>query len=283
MIAVSPVQDTAITAPRWTNPTQNYVWTDEEIERVLSEQPKYIPDTFWDHTTYKLVRFSYWFFNLISGYSYENPTTDAIQLRVIVLESVAGIPGMIGAQHRHFRSLRTLERDYGWIHTLLEEAENERMHLLTFLQMFDPGWGVRMLVTTAQFVVAIPYILLYITEPKAAHRFVGYLEETAVHTYCDVIKKMQTPGTNLYQWNDKEVPQIAKDYWMMKDDCTMLDLFKLIAADETHHRDVNHTFACMENDDPNPYVVQHLESAKMAWRLREGCEVGSNMGKDIWN
>ena len=74
-LAVSPVQDTAITAPRWTNPTQNYVWTDEEIEKVLSEQPKYIPDTFWDHTTYKLVRFSYWFFNLISGYSYENPTT----------------------------------------------------------------------------------------------------------------------------------------------------------------------------------------------------------------
>lgn len=25
------------------------------------------------------------------------------------------------------RSLRKMERDHGWIHTLLEEAENERM------------------------------------------------------------------------------------------------------------------------------------------------------------
>jgi len=32
-----------------------------------------------------------------------------------------------------------MERDYGWIHTLLEEAENERMHLLTFLTVFPPG------------------------------------------------------------------------------------------------------------------------------------------------
>ena len=32
-----------------------------------------------------------------------------------------------------------MERDYGWIHTLLEEAENERMHLLTFLTVFHPG------------------------------------------------------------------------------------------------------------------------------------------------
>jgi hypothetical protein len=32
-----------------------------------------------------------------------------------------------------------MKRDNGWIHTLLEEAENERMHLLTFMQMRQPG------------------------------------------------------------------------------------------------------------------------------------------------
>ena len=31
-------------------------------------------------------------------------------------------------------SPNAVRRDHGWIHTLLEEAENERMHLLTFLQ-----------------------------------------------------------------------------------------------------------------------------------------------------
>ena len=30
-------------------------------------------------------------------------------------------------QLRHMRSLRSMRRDNGWIHTLLEEAENERM------------------------------------------------------------------------------------------------------------------------------------------------------------
>jgi hypothetical protein len=36
---------------------------------------------------------------------------------------------------RHLQSLRRMERDQGWIHTLLEEAENERMHLMTFLEL----------------------------------------------------------------------------------------------------------------------------------------------------
>lgn len=53
--------------------------------------------------------------------------------RIIFLETMAGIPGMIGGMMRHLRSLRTLKSDGGWIHHLLEEAENERMHLFTFL------------------------------------------------------------------------------------------------------------------------------------------------------
>ncbi len=35
--------------------------------------------------------------------------------------------------HRHMRSLRRMERDHGWIGVLLEEAQNERMHLLIWL------------------------------------------------------------------------------------------------------------------------------------------------------
>ena len=36
-----------------------------------------------------------------------------------------------------------MRRDHGWIHTLLSEAENERMHLLTFLELRQPGWMFR--------------------------------------------------------------------------------------------------------------------------------------------
>ena len=38
-------------------------------------------------------------------------------------------------------------------------------------------------------------------------------------------------------------------------------------ADETHHRDVNHTFADMKSDDPNPFLIMHKENALTAWRL----------------
>lgn len=54
---------------------------------------------------------------------------------MIFLETVAGVPGFVAAMHRHLSSLRNMERDYGWIHLLLEEAENERMHLLKFLNV----------------------------------------------------------------------------------------------------------------------------------------------------
>lgn len=38
-------------------------------------------------------------------------------------------------------------------------------------------------------------------------------------------------------------------------------------ADEANHRDVNHTFADMKSDDPNPFLEQHKENAAFAWRL----------------
>lgn len=40
-----------------------------------------------------------------------------------MLETVAGVPGMIGGMARHLKSLRRLSRDHGWIHTLLGKLE----------------------------------------------------------------------------------------------------------------------------------------------------------------
>ena len=44
---------------------------------------------------------------------------------------------------RHLASLRRVQRDHGWIHTLLEEAENERMHLLVAVQLKQPSFAFR--------------------------------------------------------------------------------------------------------------------------------------------
>ena len=55
-------------------------------------------------------------------------------------------------------------------------------------------------------------------------------------------------------------------------------------ADEANHRDVNHTFADMKEDDPNPFVEQHKANALIAWRLNQSGEPAwqksaSNTGK----
>lgn len=54
-----------------------------------------------------------------------------------------GVPGSLAAMLRHLASLRRAQRDHGWIHTLLEEAENERMHLLVAVQLKQPGLAFR--------------------------------------------------------------------------------------------------------------------------------------------
>ena len=55
-----------------------------------------------------------------------------------------------GGMLRHLRSLRRMDHDHGWIHTLLEEAENERMHLLTFIRLKQPGPLFRLSVVATQ-------------------------------------------------------------------------------------------------------------------------------------
>ena len=59
--------------------------------------------------------------------------------RAVVLETVAAVPGMVAGMLIHLKSLRKMEDDKGWIKTLLDEAENERMHLFIFLQLRHPG------------------------------------------------------------------------------------------------------------------------------------------------
>jgi len=117
-------------------------------------------------------------FNFITGYKEGNASVNSVEWRLIVLESVAGVPGFLAAGFRHFRSLRQLKRDHGFITTLLEEAENERMHLLVCLDMFKASWLTRAMVIGAQVTVTPALMLVYMVNPRSMHRFVGYLEET---------------------------------------------------------------------------------------------------------
>ena len=254
----------------WDNPTQNHVWSETELSERLNEQPKHTPVGLLDRTIWMTVRGCYHAFNFVTRFNKQDPSPAACEYRLLILESIAGCPGMVAGSVRHFNSLRHMRRDYGWIHTLLEEAENERMHLLICMKMFKPSLLVRAVVIGAQVVLVPALTLLYVIKPKALHRFVGYLEETAVETYTSVVEKMDTPGSQLnMQWRDMPAPNIAKQYYKLGDEALWYDVIKNICADESNHRDVNHTFAGMEGDNPNPYVQKHNQDAAKAWRTPE--------------
>ncbi len=94
--------------------------------------------------------------------------------RAIVLETVAAVPGMVAGTLQHLRSLRLMTDDHGWIATLLDEAANERMHLMTFVHIAKPSRLERFLIIFAQGVFYNAFFLLYLISPRTAHRVVGY-------------------------------------------------------------------------------------------------------------
>ncbi|KAF8651813.1 hypothetical protein HU200_063336 [Digitaria exilis] len=155
--------------------------------------------------------------------------------RAMMLETVAAVPGMVGGMLLHLRSLRRFEQSGGWIRALLEEAENERMHLMTFMEVAKPRWYERALVIAVQGVFFNAYFLGYLVSPKFAHRVVGYLEEEAIHSYTEYLKDLEAGKIA-----NVPAPAIAIDYWRLPTNATLKDVVTVVRADEAHHRDVNH-------------------------------------------
>ena len=158
--------------------------------------------------------------------------------RAVVLETVAGVPGMVGGTLQHLHSLRRMRPDNGWIRTLLDEAENERMHLMTFVEIAQPSAFERTLILIAQGVFYNFFFLLYLISPKTAHRVVGYFEEEAVYSYTEYLA-----GVDSGKYENVPAPQLAIDYWKLQPDARLRDVIIAVRADEAGHRDVNHDFA----------------------------------------
>ena len=72
--------------------------------------------------------------------------------RAIVLETIAAVPGLIGGFFQHLKSLRFIRDDHHWIRTLLDEAENERMHLLIYNEITRPTRFERFMIIVIQFI-----------------------------------------------------------------------------------------------------------------------------------
>jgi ubiquinol oxidase len=159
--------------------------------------------------------------------------------RAVILETVAGVPGMVAGMWTHLTSLRSMKVGYGpKIRTLLAEAENERMHLMTFIEIAKPNLFERYLVLITQAIFWNFFFIIYVFFPRTAHRIVGYFEEEAVYSYTEYLKEIDEGRIP-----NVPAPKIAIDYWKLDSTATLRDVVIAVRNDEAHHRDTNHQFA----------------------------------------
>lgn len=158
--------------------------------------------------------------------------------RAVVLETVAAVPGMVAGMLLHLKCLRRMEGDRGWIAKLLIEAENERMHLMTFVAIAQPNALERAAILLAQGLFFNAFFVLYLCHPRTAHRLVGYFEEEAVISYTQFLESIDAGRIA-----NVAAPALAIDYWRLPADARLRDVVLAVRADEAGHRDANHHFA----------------------------------------
>ena len=195
-----------------------------------SDVVHFVPRDLSDKIAYRTVKFMRFFADKFFAGRYGH--------RAVVLETVAAVPGMVGGLLQHLKALRHIRDDQGWIKELIEEADNERMHLMTFIHIAEPSRFERLVIMLTQAIFYNFYFFLYLFAPKTAHRMVGYLEEEAVVSYTQYLEQIDAGHVE-----NVEAPQIAKDYWQLADDARLRDVVIVIREDEAGHRDKNHEFA----------------------------------------
>ncbi|MEO8125825.1 MAG: alternative oxidase [Bryobacteraceae bacterium] len=168
--------------------------------------------------------------------------------RALVLESIAAVPGMIGALLIQLRSARRLSSDHGMVRALVSEAENERMHLLVFRQIAIPLWWELAVIKIGQLVFVAGYFILYVLAAPVAHRLVAYLEENTIGSYSAYLDQLHSG-----RQRNAPAPPMAIAYWRLPPTATLIHVVTAIRDDEAEHRDQNHALA-------RPDGVPHLRA-----------------------
>ncbi len=159
--------------------------------------------------------------------------------RAVVLETVAGVPGMVAGVWMHFKSLRVMKAGYGeQIREMLAEAENERMHLMFFIEIAKPNMFERLLVTSAQIVFGLFYLFMYVFFTRTAHRMIGYFEDEAVKSYTEYLELVESGKVA-----NIDAPDLAIQYYKLGTNAKLSDLIRCVRADEEHHSETNHNYA----------------------------------------
>ena len=185
--------------------------------------------------------------------------------RAVVLETIAGVPGMVAGMVIHLRSLRHMKTGYGYrIREMLAEAENERMHLMFFVEIAKPNTFERLLVLSAQGFFMTFYFFMYIFFPKTSHRMIGYFEDEAVKSYTEYLDQVENGSTlNI------NAPELAIEYYGLPKKAKLSDLIKCVRADEMHHSSVNHSYAddidgIKDNTKTKKPAMKNTERKKIA-------------------
>jgi len=159
--------------------------------------------------------------------------------RAVVLETIAGVPGMVAGMLIHLRSLRDMERGNGaMIQEMLDEAVNERKHLMFFIEIAQPNWFERGLIVAAQFIFWHFYLVFYIVAPNTAHKMIAYFEEEAVRSYTEYLELIEAGHIE-----NVPAPQLAIDYYDLPQDAKLWNMVQHVRADEQRHSDANHKAA----------------------------------------
>ena len=159
--------------------------------------------------------------------------------RAVVLETIAGVPGMVAGMLIHLRSLRSMKTGYGpQIREMLAEAENERMHLMFFIEIAKPNLFERILVISAQGIFMTFYTFMYIFFPRTSHRMIGYFEDEAVKSYTEYLDLVESGKVE-----NIPAPKLAISYYKLGSDSKLSDLIRCVRADEQHHSETNHNYA----------------------------------------
>lgn len=253
--------------------SQHGNYTPEQLNIKMTHRE---PENNLDKVALGAVKATRLMFDTATGWNRGEITTEKILNRAIFLETVAAIPGMVAAIIRHFSSLRNMKRDGGMLNMFLEEANNERMHLLTFIKLKEPGAIFRASVIGGQIGFGTAFFLSYVASPAFCHRFVGYIEEEACHTYTKIIAAIEEApeGSDLAGWRTEPAPKIARSYWKLGEKGTVLDMIYAVRADEAEHRDVNHAVSG-HTDEMNPVYNPEEKLNKMLKRY-----VSDVMGKN---
>ena len=159
--------------------------------------------------------------------------------RAVVLETVAGVPGMVAGVWMHFKSLRVMKAGYGeQIREMLAEAENERRHLMFFIEIAKPNYFERFIVLFSQVIFGLFYLFMYIFFTRTAHRMIGYFEDEAVKSYTEYLELVESGKVENIQ-----APKLAINYYKLGTDAKLSDLIRCVRADEEHHSETNHNYA----------------------------------------